>query len=49
MSTTATITVQNKKYDYILSPTKEKGVIRCTCLAANIDKLFSRRYSRFTT
>jgi hypothetical protein len=40
MSTTATITIQNKKYNYTLTPTKKVEVIRLTCLAANIDQDF---------
>lgn len=37
---TATITVQNKKYEYTLKPAKEKGVIRFVCKGANIDQDF---------
>jgi len=40
MSTTSTITVQNKKYEYTLKPTKKKGVVRFVCTAANIDQDF---------
>jgi hypothetical protein len=40
MSTTATITIQNKKYAYTLSVTKTKGVVHFVCLAANIDQEF---------
>jgi hypothetical protein len=36
----ATITVQNKKYEYTLKPAKEKGVIRFVCKGANIDQDF---------
>ncbi len=40
MSTTATITIQNKKYEYTLRPTKEKGAFRFICAPANIDQDF---------
>lgn len=39
--TTATITVQNKKYEYTLSPIKGTGeVVRFVCKAAKIDQEF---------
>jgi DNA-directed RNA polymerase subunit E'/Rpb7 len=39
--TTTTITVQNKKYEYTLSPVKGTGaVVRFTCKAAKIDQEF---------
>lgn len=40
MATPSTITVHNKKYEYTLQPTKEKGVIRFVCTAANINQDF---------
>lgn len=40
MSTTSTITVQNKKYEYTLTSAKEKGVIRFVCKGANLDQDF---------
>src|SRR3989338_567211 len=40
MSTTATITVQNKKYSYTLTATKNKEVVHFVCLAASIDQDF---------
>ena len=40
MSTTSTITVQNKKYEYTLKSAKEKGIIRFICKGANIDQDF---------
>jgi len=40
MSTTATITIQNKKYEYTLRQTKEKGVIHFICASAHIDQDF---------
>lgn len=40
MATTSTITVQNKKYEYTLKSTKEKGVVRFVCKGANIDQDF---------
>ncbi len=40
MATTATITVQNKKYEYTLKSAKEKGVIRFVCKGATIDQDF---------
>lgn len=38
--TTATITVQNKKYQYTLSATKNREVVHFVCLAANINQDF---------
>ena len=39
--TTATITVQNKKYEYSLAPVKGSGeVVRFVCKAAKIDQEF---------
>jgi hypothetical protein len=40
MSVKATITVQNKKYEYSLAKTKESGVVHFVCVAANIDQDF---------
>jgi hypothetical protein len=40
MKTTATITVQNKKYKYTLSATKDCDVVHFVCSAANIDQDF---------
>lgn len=40
MTTTSTITVQNKKYEYTLKSAKEKGVIRFVCKGAHIDQDF---------
>ncbi len=40
MGITSTITVQNKKYEYTLKSTKEKGVIRFVCKGTNIDQDF---------
>jgi len=40
MTTTASITVQNKKYKYILSATKDREVVHLLCPAANIDQDF---------
>lgn len=40
MSITSTITDQNKKYEYALKSTKEKGVFRFVCKGANIDQDF---------
>lgn len=40
MATISTITVQNKKFEYIIKPAKGKGAIRFVCKAAKIDQDF---------
>ena len=40
MSTTATITIQNKKYTYTIAATPQKEVVRFVCLAAHIEQDF---------